>query len=92
MTTLFTSQLATVGYARVAVQRGVDRYPDGLTYAVPGELGDLAVGEPVIVPRGAGDTPNAGSVIERFNETARAPGRIKPDDGRANRPQIPDQL
>lgn len=92
MTTLFTSQLATVGYARVAVQRGVDQYPDGLTYAVPVELGDLVVGEPVIVPLGAGDTPTAGYVVERFDETDLDPDRIKLIDCRANEPPMPRQL
>ncbi len=69
MTSLFTSQLATVGYARVAVERGVDQYPEGLTYAVPAELGALVVGDRVIVPLGAGDTPTAGYVVERFDQT-----------------------
>ena len=29
--------------AQVAVERSVDRYPDGLTYAVPATLADLDV-------------------------------------------------
>ena len=33
----------------------MDRYPDGLTYAVPGALADLRAGERVRVPLGRGD-------------------------------------
>jgi len=53
------------GTARVAVERGVDRYPDGLTYAVPRSLVDLRPGDRVIVPLGRGDTRTAGYVIDR---------------------------
>ncbi|UCC25318.1 MAG: hypothetical protein JSU98_16590 [Gemmatimonadales bacterium] len=63
-TTLFESEQPIVGYARVAVERGVDRYPDGLTYAIPATLTDLEPGARVVVPLGRGDTPTAGYVIE----------------------------
>ena len=49
------------GYARIAVERGIDRYPDGLTYAIPAALADLRVGERVRVPLGVSD--RIGSII-----------------------------
>lgn len=69
MTNLFSTEKA-VGYARVAVERSVDRYPDGLTYAMPAELGDLQGGERVIVPLGRGNTPTPGYVIDVQREQA----------------------
>jgi primosomal protein N' (replication factor Y) len=63
MAALFVHETA-VGYARVAVERGIDRYPDGLTYGIPKELADLAPGERVIVPLGRGDKPTAGYVVD----------------------------
>jgi primosomal protein N' (replication factor Y) len=74
--TLFAKQ--AVGYARVAVERAVDRYPDGLTYAIPEELKSLAPGERVIVPLGRGDTPTAGYVIEITDSIDIDPEHIKP--------------
>ncbi len=59
-----------VGYAHVAVERAVDRYPDGLTYAVPAEpapLADVRPGRRVIVPLGRSDRPVAGYVVDRFD-------------------------
>jgi primosomal protein N' (replication factor Y) len=50
--------------AQVVVERGIDRFPDGLTYLVPEELADLEPGERVIVPLGRGNKPAAGYVIE----------------------------
>ncbi|MCP3904027.1 MAG: primosomal protein N' [Planctomycetes bacterium] len=52
------------GFARIAVERGIDRYPDGLTYGIPAELADLEPGERVVVPLGRGDRPSAGYVVE----------------------------
>jgi primosomal protein N' (replication factor Y) len=63
MPALFPTE-AAVGYARVAVERGIDRYPEGLTYAVPADLAGLAPGERVVVPLGRGDATTAGYVIE----------------------------
>ncbi len=51
-----------VAYASVAPERGVDASVDGLTYAVPRALADLAVGDRVIVPLGRGDKPVAGFI------------------------------
>ena len=45
--------------AQVAVERSVDRYPDGLTYGVDAALADLRAGERVRVPLGRGDAPGA---------------------------------
>ncbi|HRP63581.1 MAG TPA: primosomal protein N' [Phycisphaerales bacterium] len=64
-----TQEAAHIALARVAVERGVDRYPDGLTYAVPAALADLAPGERVIVPLGKANTPTAGYVVEISDET-----------------------
>lgn len=48
-------------YARVAVERGLDTAPEGLTYASPWE--DLQVGERVEVPLGRGDRRTGGIVV-----------------------------
>ncbi|MCH2134590.1 MAG: primosomal protein N' [Phycisphaerales bacterium] len=67
---------ATTGLVRVAVERGLDRYPDGLTYALDEDLADVAVGERVIVPLGRGNTPTGGYVVERLSQES-APPRTK---------------
>jgi len=56
--------------AQIVVERGIDRFPDGLTYLVPEELADLEPGERVIVPLGRGDKPAAGYVIETQKRTS----------------------
>jgi primosomal protein N' (replication factor Y) (superfamily II helicase) len=73
-----TSQEKITGYARVAVERGVDRYPDGLTYSVTEPLADLQPGERVIVPLGRGDTPTASYVIDISDQTELDPEKVKP--------------
>ncbi len=50
----------------VAVERAVDRSPDGLTYALPPKLADLPEGARVEVPLGRGETPTAGWIVERL--------------------------
>ncbi len=60
---LFASEKA-VAFARVVVERGVDRYPEGLTYAITADLADLQPGERVIVPLGKGDRKTTGYVLE----------------------------
>jgi primosomal protein N' (replication factor Y) len=82
----------SAGFARVAVERGVDRFPEGLTYAVPGELADLAPGERVLVPLGKTDAPTSGYVIERIEVAGIDTGRIKPIARRARGPKLPGQL
>ncbi|MEM1446183.1 MAG: primosomal protein N' [Planctomycetota bacterium] len=61
-----------VGYARVAVERGLDSAEGGLTYAVPQSLdGSVKPGRRVVVPLGrgkAGGTPTPGFVLERIAE------------------------
>ena len=64
MPNLFADEVA-VGYAHIAVERAVDRYPDGLTYGIPSSLKDLTVGERVIVPLGKGNTGTVGYVVDR---------------------------
>ncbi|NBP52346.1 MAG: hypothetical protein EBU70_14415, partial [Actinobacteria bacterium] len=49
----------------VAVERAVDRSPDGLTYALPRELAQLPDGARVEVPLGRGETPTAGWIVRR---------------------------
>lgn len=58
----------SIGAALVAVERGIDRAPDGLTYLVPESLADLAAGERVIVPLGRGDRAVHGWVLKRLEE------------------------
>jgi len=73
---LFTNPSAA-GYARVAVERGVDRFPEGLTYAVPAELSDVEAGEAVVVPLGRGDRATTGYVVERLVEIDLDPAKTK---------------
>ncbi|MCH7603298.1 MAG: primosomal protein N' [Planctomycetes bacterium] len=92
MPSLFPSQTA-LGYAKVAVERGVDRYPDGLTYAIPPELADLRSGERVMVPLGRGDTTAGGCIISISRETDLDPDRIKFIRGRdASSAKLPGDL
>ncbi|MAI67921.1 MAG: primosomal protein N' [Phycisphaerae bacterium] len=53
----------SVKYARVAVERGVDKYPDGLTYGVPQRLMPLNIGQLVTVPLGRGNTSTSAWVL-----------------------------
>jgi len=75
------------GFALVAVERGLDRAPEGLTYSVPVELADLVPGERVVVPLGRGDRAAHGWIVSRVDE----PGgeiprdRIKPITSRVPR-------
>ncbi len=55
---------AVAHLVQVAVERSVDRYPDGLTYAVPQALADLCAGERVNVPLGRGGALVSGTVIK----------------------------
>ena len=52
----------SIGYARVALERGIDSAQDGLTYSIPPALEYLSVGERVIVPLGKRDRSVAGVV------------------------------
>lgn len=53
----------------VAVERAVDRSPDGLTYALPPALAQLPEGARVEVPLGRGETPTAGWIVRRLAPT-----------------------
>ena len=64
MSTLFEDDVDTsVGVAQVVPERGMDRYPEGLSYLIPAELEGLRVGQRVVVPLGRGDRPTSGFVI-----------------------------
>lgn len=84
---------------QVVVERAVDRYPNGLTYAVPSELADIRVGERVTVPLGKGDRTTAGWVIDLFHadeaqdrRTSFDPARIKALAGRESGIVLPHAL
>ncbi len=82
---LFTGEAAATGsgrYARVALEQGIDAAAEGLTYRVPVELDDLAVGDRVVVPLGRADKPVPGYVLHRDDAPAVDPSRIKPIRGR----------
>ena len=49
--------------AQVAIERGIDRYPEGLTYALPADLESIPVGSRVVVPLGPSNTPTPGWVL-----------------------------
>ncbi len=64
VSTLFEDEIdLSPGVARVVPERGMDRYPEGLSYRVPLALEGLRVGQRVVVPLGRGDRPTAGFVI-----------------------------
>ena len=50
-------------YARVAVARGIDHAPDGLTYRVPDGLDPVTLGDCVTVPLGRGNSPVGGVIV-----------------------------
>jgi primosomal protein N' (replication factor Y) len=66
-------------FAMVAVERGLDRYPEGLAYRVPPSLGSLAEGQRVVVPLGRGDQATRGTVIARLGTLPEGldPRRVK---------------
>jgi len=53
-----------VSYVRVAVDRSIDQFPEGLTYGVPERLHPLQIGQLVTVPLGRGNTPTPAWVIQ----------------------------
>ena len=71
--------IAPTRLAQVAIERGIDRYPDGLSYAIPEQLTDLHAGDRVLVPLGRGDTPTAGWVL-RLHEQGVSDARGRPID------------
>ncbi len=91
MPSLFNVDTA-VGFVRVAVERGVDRYPNGLMYAIPPDLDAITLGDRVRVPLGRGDTVTPGYVIEICDSAGLDPARIKPVAGRDPTGALPAQL
>lgn len=66
-------------YVDVAIERGIDLSPTGLTYRVPGKLVGLCVGERVVVPLGRGGKRAHGYVIRvHEDEPTYDPKKIKP--------------
>ncbi|MEM9252179.1 MAG: primosomal protein N' [Planctomycetota bacterium] len=63
MAGLFVDDRPVAGYARVAVEQGVDVAGEGLTYAVPAGMDGVAVGARVSVPLGRGNKPASGYVV-----------------------------
>ncbi|MEO0965958.1 MAG: primosomal protein N' [Planctomycetota bacterium] len=63
MAGLFVDDRPAAGYARVAVEQGVDVAGDGLTYAVPAGMAGVVVGARVAVPLGRGNKPASGYVV-----------------------------
>jgi len=79
------------GWKQIAVDRPIDLAGRGLTYAVRPELEDLAIGEPVTVPLGRGNTPTAGWVTG----PAEAPSPTAPTKhvlARGTGPSLPADL
>ena len=64
-----TTTTDTARYARIAVERGIDRYPDGLLYRIPialdgvNGIGGVTLGDHVTVPLGRGDSRVHGVVV-----------------------------
>lgn len=82
-----------MGFARVAVERAIDRYPDGLTYAIPRDLDGIAAGDRVRVGLGARAATAEGWVIAVETESDLATERIKPILGRVDGvPRLPGEL
>ena len=58
----------SVSFARVAVERAVDKFPDGLTYGIPQRLMPIHDGQLVTVPLGRGNTPTQAWVLDITDE------------------------
>lgn len=83
-------------FVQVAVERGVDRYPDGLTYSVPTALADVREGDRVTVPLGRGNATVDGYVVQRGGAELLGsldPARTKPLSSRDDAAMpLPSQL
>ena len=69
--------MQTVGFAHVALERGIDAGASGLTYAIPEALADLDVGSRVTVPLGRGNRPVSGYVVRLVDQVDLDPAKIK---------------
>ncbi|MSR45209.1 MAG: primosomal protein N' [Phycisphaerales bacterium] len=58
-----TASTDTTRYARIAVQRGFDRHPEGLVYSIPASLHSVGLGDHVTVPLGRGNASVDGVVV-----------------------------
>ncbi len=76
-----TAAAASTQYARVAVDRGLDRYPDGLTYKITSEQLAVRPGHRVTVPLGRSNAQTSGIVVavggEELLDKGMAPDRVK---------------
>ncbi len=79
-----TTSPDTARYARIAVERGIDRYPEGLLYRIPASLDGVdtvKLGDYVTVPLGRGDSPVQGVVVsigaEELLDKRIDPSRVK---------------
>ncbi|MEM9020977.1 MAG: DEAD/DEAH box helicase, partial [Planctomycetota bacterium] len=64
-------------FADVAIERGIDASPTGLTYAVPEGM-DLSVGHRVLVPLGRGNKTATGYVVRLKTKTDLDARKLKP--------------
>jgi len=64
-------------FADVAIERGFDASPTGLTYRVPADL-DLRIGHRVVVPLGRGNKTTTGYVIRLKIDTDLDARKLKP--------------
>lgn len=64
-------------FADVAIERGIDASPTGLTYRVPTHL-DLRVGHRVVVPLGRGNKKATGYIVRIKPTTDLDPRKLKP--------------
>ncbi|MBL0926357.1 MAG: primosomal protein N' [Phycisphaerales bacterium] len=90
---LFSTPRPTVRgrFARVVLERGIDQ-PDGLTYAIPSDLADLAPGDRVSAPLGRSDRPARGLVLDLIDHADIEPARLKILTARAPGPRFPPEL
>ncbi|MCA9296569.1 MAG: hypothetical protein KC983_08625, partial [Phycisphaerales bacterium] len=80
-------------FARIAVERAVDQFPNGLTYGIPADLADAVTpGSRVTVPLGRGNKTTPGWVIDIDIDPKIEPRRIKPIAGREHAPPLPGQM
>ncbi|MFI4860681.1 MAG: primosomal protein N' [Phycisphaerales bacterium JB063] len=65
-------------FADVAIERGIDAAPTGLTYRVPQKLEPVAVGQRVVVPLGRGNRGATGYIIRLRDAVELDAKKIKP--------------
>ena len=70
-------------YADVAIERGIDSSPTGLTYRVPAKWEPIQVGQRVVVPLGRNNRGATGYVVRLRGQVELDPRKIKPITGPA---------